>query len=112
MKLAHAAVLALIITTTNPVLAEIDASQADARLIGMPIYTYDGVLIGQVAGVEVISTTRRSLVADMATPMGFGFARVRIPLSWANKEEDYIILLMTNEQVIPFLGPGLGIGSR
>ena len=111
MKLAHAAVLALVITTTNPVLAEIDASQADARLIGMPIYTYDGVLIGQVAGVEVIST-RRSLVADMATPMGFGFARVRIPLSWANKEEDYIILLMTNEQVIPFLGPGLGIGSR
>ena len=111
MKLAHAAVLALAIATTNPVLAEIDASQADARLIGMPIYTYDGVLIGQVAGVEVIGT-RRSLVADLATPMGFGFARVRIPLTWANKEEDYIILLMTNEQVIPFLGPGLGIGSR
>ena len=64
-----------------------------------------------MAGVEVISS-RRSLVADMATPMGFGFARVRIPLSWANKEENYIILLMTNEQVIPFLGPGLGIGSR
>jgi sporulation protein YlmC with PRC-barrel domain len=111
MKLAHAAVLALVITITNPVSAEIDASQADARLIGMPIYTYDGVLIGQVAGVEVTST-RRSLVADTAIPMGFGFARVRIPLSWVNKEEDYILLLMTSEQITPFLGPGRGIGSR
>ena len=43
----------------DPVLAEIDASQADPRLIGMPIYTYDGVLIGRVAGGEVIGPPGR-----------------------------------------------------
>ena len=91
MKLAHAAVLALVVTTTNPVLAEIDASQADARLIGMPIYTYDGVLIGQVAGVEVISSTmaiagrrygRRRWVSDFAesaqVPLFLGQTRKKI----------------------------------
>ncbi len=111
MNLLRTALLAIVIATTNHASAEIDASQADARLIGMPIYTSEGLLIGQVTGVEP-SSSRRSLVGDIATPMGLGLIRVWIPLSWANKEEGYIILLITNQQIAAFLGPGRGIGSR
>jgi hypothetical protein len=84
MKWVFAALLAVAIT--SPAAADIDASQADARLIGMTIY---------IGGL-----------------MGFWPRSVWIPLNWANKEEDYIRLLMTNAQVAAFLGPGLGIGSR
>jgi hypothetical protein len=111
MNLLRTALLAIVIATTNHASAEIDASQADARLIGMPIYTSDGLLIGQVTGTEPFGS-RPSLVGDVATPMGLGLIRVWIPLSWANKEEGYIILLITNQQVAAFLAPGRGIGSR
>ena len=112
MKLVHAALLAIGIATTNHASAEIDVSQADAKLIGMPIYTSDGVLIGQVTGIDVHGT-RRLLVGAVGRLMGFGPRMVWIPLTWANKEEDYITLLMTNEQVAAFLATGLGgIDSR
>ena len=58
----HAALLVLAITTPHIAAADIDASQADARLIGMPIFTADGLLIGQVANVETYGSTR-SLIA-------------------------------------------------
>lgn len=111
MKLVHAALLAIAIATTPHASAEIDASQADARLIGLPIYTSDGFLIGQVTGVEPFGG-RRSLVGDIATPLGFGLTRVWIPLSWANKEEGYIVLLITNEQMAEFLASRRGLGGR
>jgi sporulation protein YlmC with PRC-barrel domain len=109
MKWVFAALLAVAIT--SPAAADIDASQADARLIGMPIYTSDGLLVGQVTGVDIYGSNR-SLVAAIGGLMGFWPRSVWIPLNWANKEEDYIRLLMTNAQVAAFLGPGLGIGSR
>jgi hypothetical protein len=56
VKLAHAALLALAIATPQLVAAEIDASQADARLIGMPIFTSDGLLFGQVTNIEITSS--------------------------------------------------------
>src|SRR5262245_10467758 len=52
MKLVRAALLAVGTATTSPAQAEIDASQADAKLIGMPICTSDGLLAGQVTGIE------------------------------------------------------------
>ncbi|RPI47111.1 MAG: PRC-barrel domain containing protein [Hyphomicrobiaceae bacterium] len=108
MKLTHAALLAVGIATTNPASAEIDASQADARLIGMSIFTSDGLLIGQVTGIEFFSSNR-CLVAAIGGLMGFGPRSVCIPLNWANKEEDYVQLLLTNEQIPAFLlAPGRG----
>ena len=110
MKLLHAALLAVAIATAPPVAADIDASLADARLVGMPIYTSDGVLIGQVIGVETYGSNR-SIVGAVGGL--FGFPRsVWIPLNWADKEEDYIKLLLTSAQTATFLGPGRGIGSR
>src|SRR5262245_54353948 len=82
VKLVHAALLAGGIAAANPASAEIDASQADARLIGMPIYTSDGLLIGQVTGVEIYGSSR-SLVAAVGSFMGFGTRAVWIPLNWA-----------------------------
>ena len=111
MTLVHAALLLVGITILSPASAEIDASQADARLIGMPIYTADGLLIGQVTNVEIYGS-RRTLVAAIGGLMAFGPRLVWIPLAWANKEEDYIVLLLTNAQVEALLGFGLGIGSR
>jgi sporulation protein YlmC with PRC-barrel domain len=111
MQLVRAALIAVAIATTAPAAAEIDASQADARLIGMPIYTSDGVLIGQVMNVDLYGNTR-SLVAAVGGFMAFGPRQVWIPLTWANKEEDYIQLLLTSAQVGTLLFPGRGIGSR
>jgi hypothetical protein len=37
---------------------------------------------------------------------------VWIPLNWADKEEDYIKLLLTSAQAGMLLGAGAGIGSR
>jgi hypothetical protein len=111
MKRVRAALLALSIAGLSPASADIDSSLADARLIGMPIYTYDGWLIGQVTGVEIYGSSR-TLVAAIGGFMGFGPRSVWLPLTWVNKEEDYIVLLLTNAQVAGFLMPGLGIGSR
>ncbi|RPI47079.1 MAG: hypothetical protein EHM67_00270 [Hyphomicrobiaceae bacterium] len=111
MKLVHAALLLVGITFFSPASADIDASQADARLIGMLIYTADRLLIGQVINVETYGSNR-TLVAAIGGLTAFGPRFVWIPLSWANKEEDYIVLLLTNAQVAALLGFGLGIGGR
>jgi hypothetical protein len=111
VKLAHAALLALSITSPRLVAADIDASQADARLIGMRIYTADGLLIGQVTNVETYGSSR-SLVAVVGGWMAFGPRMVWIPLNWADKEEDYIRLLLTSAQTGMLFAPWGGIGSR
>jgi hypothetical protein len=115
MKLLHAALLAALlavaIATAPPAAADIDSSLADARLIGMPIYTSDGLLIGQVIGVETYGSSR-SIVGAVGGLLGFGPRSVWIPLNWADKEEDYIKLLLTSAQTAAFLGPGGGIGRR
>ena len=111
MKGVQAALLALAIVTPHFAAADIDASQADARLIGMPIYTSDGMLIGQVANVETYGSAR-SLIAAVGGFMAFGPRMVWIPLNWADKEEDHIRLLLTSWQAASFLGPAAGIGSR
>ena len=108
VKALHAALLAGGIAAANPAAAEIDASQADARLIGMPIYTSDGLLIGQVTNVETYGTNR-AIVAAIGGYLAFGPRFVWIPLTWANKEEVHIRLLLTNNQLGGF---GQGIGSR
>jgi PRC-barrel domain len=107
-KLVHAVLLTAGIAAVYPASAEIDASQADARLIGMPIYTADGLLIGQVTNVETYGTNR-AIVAAIGGFLAFGPRMVWIPLNWANKEDDHIRLLLTNNQLAGF---GQGIGSR
>jgi len=77
----------------------------------MLIYTADGLLIGQVINVEIYGS-RRTLVAAIGGLVAFGPRFVWIPLSWANKEEDCIVLLLTNAEVAALLGFGLGIGIR
>jgi PRC-barrel domain len=104
------ALLALSIATPRLVAADIDASQADARLIGMRIYTADGLLIGQVTNVETYGSSR-SLVAVVGG-WAFGPRMVWIPLNWADKEEDYIRLLLTSAQTGMLFAPWGGIGSR
>jgi len=107
MKLVCAVLLAIGMLTTTSATAEIDASQADARLIGMPIYTVDGIPIGQVVNIDVYGSNR-ALVVAVGGFLGFGPRMVLIPLTWANKEEGYIQLLVTSA----LLTPGGGIGSR
>jgi len=111
VKAVHAALLALAIATPQLAAADIDASQADARLIGMPIFTADGFLIGQVTNVETYGSTR-SLIAAIGGLTAFGPRMVWIPLTWADKENDHIRLLLTGAQAANFLGAGVGIGSR
>ena len=112
MKLLHAALLAAAMATALPAAADIDASLADARLVGMPIYTADGVLIGQVTGVETYGSSRSIVAAVGGRAWGFWPQSVWIPLNWADKEADHIRLLLTSAQTAAFFGPGGGIGSR
>ena len=112
MKLLHAALLAAAMATATPAAADIDASLADARLVGMPIYTADGLLIGQVTGVETYGSNRSIVAVVGGRFWGFWPRSVWIPLNWADKEADYIRLLMTSAQTTAFLGPAAGIGSR
>ena len=108
MKLV-VALLAAGIAASSPASSQIDPSQADARLIGLPIYTADGVLIGQVTNIDMRGSNR-GLVAAVGSSLGFGSRIVLIPLAWANKEEDYIQLLLTHEEMASFFFPGLGRG--
>jgi hypothetical protein len=112
VKLLHAALLAAAMATAPPAAADIDASLADARLVGMPIYTTDGLLIGQVTGIETYGSNRSIVAAVGGNYWGFWPRSVWIPLNWADKEEDYIRLLLTSAQTAAFLGPAGGIGSR
>jgi hypothetical protein len=48
--------------------------------IGMPIFTSDGLLIGQVTGIEFFGSNR-CLVAAIGGLMGFGPRSVCIPLN-------------------------------
>jgi len=112
MKLLHAALLAIAIATAPRAAADIDASLADARLVGLPIYTADGLWIGQVTGVETYGSRRSIVAAVGGGSWGFWPRSVWIPLNWADKEEDYIRLLLTSAQTAAFFGPGVGIGSR
>jgi hypothetical protein len=112
MKLLHAALLAATIAQVPPAAADIDASLADARLVGMPIYTADGLLIGQVTGIETYGSSRSIVAVVGGRYWGFWPRSVWIPLNWADKEGDYIRLLMSSAQTATFLGPAVGIGSR
>jgi hypothetical protein len=112
MKLLHAAVVAIVAATATPAVADIDASLADARLVGLPIFTSDGVLIGQVTGVETYGSSRSIVAAVGGRSWGFWPRSVWIPLNWADKEEDYIRLLLTSAQTAAYFGPSGGIGSR
>ena len=112
MKLLPAALVAAVAAMTPPAVAEIDASLADARLVGMPIFTADGLLIGQVTGIETYGSNRSIVAAVGGRAWGFWPRSVWIPLNWADKEADYIRLLLTSAQTAAFFGPGGGIGSR
>ena len=111
-KLRHACLLALAIASTSPACAEIDSSQADARVVGMPICTSNGLPIGQVTGIDYYGD-RRCIVGIVGGLLGFGARSVCIPLNWANKTDYCISLVLSNEQIAAFLlSPGGGIGSR
>ena len=112
MKRVHAALLALAIASTNPACAEIDSSQADARVVGMPICTFDGVPIGQVTGIDYYGNSR-CIAGIVGGMLGFGARSVCIPLKWANKTDYCISLVWNHDQIGTFLlAPGGGIGSR
>jgi hypothetical protein len=55
-------------------------------------------LIGRVTNVDVAGSSRL-LIAAVGGLMAFGPRQVWIPLTWANKEEDYLQLLMTGARI-------------
>jgi sporulation protein YlmC with PRC-barrel domain len=73
------------------------------EMIGQPIYTSDGIKIGQVT-----STTRykgqRMLVGEVGLTLGLGTRLVLIPNDLANIQKDRVILTIFSDRVSKMLG--------
>ena len=92
--------LALLVAVPWPALAQITppgSAHLDVSVVGLPIYTSDGVRIGEVS---TLGTYRGeiAMVGDVARTMGLGTRRVLIPHSMATVAADRVVLSITGDQ--------------
>lgn len=93
------ACLAVFLTTATPAaLAQTDTAHKDTSVIGMPIYTADGMKIGQVTTLGRYRG-ENSMIAEVDRFMGFGTRRVLIPDTMASVENDRVTLTITSDRV-------------
>jgi sporulation protein YlmC with PRC-barrel domain len=104
MKSALMAVVAVFLFAAAPARAEVDVVQADAWLIGMPIYTSDGANIGQITNIGSYKG-ENSLIGEVSSVLGFGSRRVLIPNSMATVQGDRIVLSIANDRVKDLVFP-------
>jgi PRC-barrel domain len=93
------ACLALFLTTATPVAwAQTDTAHTDTSVIGMPIYTADGMKIGQVTTLGRYRG-ESSMIGEVGRLMGFGTRRVLIPDTMATVQNDRVMLTITSDRV-------------
>jgi hypothetical protein len=93
------ACLALFLTVAAPAaFAPTDTAHKDTSVIGMPIYTADGVKVGQVTTLGRYRG-ENSMIAEVDRFMGFGTRRVLIPDTMATVENDRVMLTITSDRV-------------
>jgi hypothetical protein len=78
--------------------AQTDTAHTDTSVIGMPIYTADGMKIGQVTTLGRYRG-ENSMIGEIGRLMGFGTRRVLIPDTMARVDNDRVILTITSDRV-------------
>ena len=101
MKQAVMACLALFLLAGVPAAlaqTETDTAHTDTSVIGMPIYTSDGMMIGQVTTLGSYRG-ETSMIGEVGRLLGFGTRRVLIPDSLATVQNDRVILTIPSDRV-------------
>ena len=93
--------LVLLLAMPGPTLAQITppgTAHIDVSVVGLPIYTSDGVRIGEVS---MLGTYRGeiAMVGEVARTMGLGTRTVLIPTSMATVAADRVVLSITSDQI-------------
>ena len=86
-------------------LAQTDTAHTDTSVIGMPIYTSDGMKIGQVTTLGRFRG-ESSMIGEVGRFMGFGTRRVLIPDTLATVQNDRVILTIASDRVNELLEAG------
>jgi hypothetical protein len=86
--------------TSPPTLApeKQPGAQADAALVGLPVYSSDGQRLGQIAEVGT-SSGQSAVRAEMDEVLGIGTRSVIIVAEVFQKKDDRIELTMTADEV-------------
>lgn len=102
MKIAVLAFLACL-TVAPGLHAQTSGSRLTNAIIGRPIYTSDGIKIGQVTNVGRYKG-KKSMIGEVGLLLGFGVRLVLIPNDLAIIEKDRIVLTITSDRVSEMLG--------
>ena len=94
--LAFALVPAPAFAQTAP---ELSAAEAPAPLLGLPVFTSDGVEIGAVTDTGTDEEGHLVLLAEVGRPLGIGTETVAIPLNLVALGKDRIDLTLTETEV-------------
>jgi hypothetical protein len=78
---------------------ELPAAEAQMPLLGLPVYTSDGVEIGAVTDTGTDEDGRLVLLAEVGRPLGIGTETVASPLDLAAFGRDRIDLSLTEREV-------------
>jgi hypothetical protein len=106
MKHAVMAALALFLLAGAPAaIAQTGTAHTDTSVIGMPIYTSDGMMIGQVTTLGRYRG-QSSMIGEVGRQLGFGTRRVLIPDTLASVQNDRVILTITSDRVNELLEAG------
>jgi sporulation protein YlmC with PRC-barrel domain len=82
--------------------AQTSAQRGTSAVVGMPIYSSDGMEIGQVTNIGKYRG-EKSLIGEVGQMLGFGTRYVLIPKAIATIEKDRVILTITSERVSEML---------
>jgi len=82
--------------------AQTSAQRGTSAVVGMPIYSSDGMEIGQVTNIGKYRG-ERSMIGEVGQVLGFGTRYVLIPKAIATIEKDRVILTITSESVAKML---------
>jgi sporulation protein YlmC with PRC-barrel domain len=102
MKIAALAFLAFLAIAPG-LHAQTSESRRTDSVIGLPIYTSDGVQIGQVASIGKYKG-QRLMIGEVGLALGFGSRLVLIPRDLAIVQKDRIVLTITKDRVSDVLG--------
>jgi sporulation protein YlmC with PRC-barrel domain len=92
--LSIAAVLA-----TGPAAAQQGLQRPAAALIGLPVYTSEGRLVGKITDLGRKGHGQGVLIAELERPLGLGPQTVAIPIDMFVQRPDRIELTISADQV-------------
>lgn len=102
MKIASAVLVCLSLLGTPALQAQTSAAHVNNAVIGMPIYTADGVKVGQITNIGKYRG-KKSMIGEVGSALGFGARQVLIPNDLATIQKDRVVLTITSERVSEML---------